>query len=112
MLAGEVQAGGSRVIQRARESVNGVGELSLLFVAALRGAARRPFYWKEFFDQCRFILTANFIPMLLTGIGWGVIVSLEAGHFFRAANREWRGGGLTVMANMRGVSPVGTGLIM
>src|SRR5207248_2708502 len=43
-----------------QRSVTGLGELSLLFWAALRGAVRRPFYWKEFFDQCRFILTANF----------------------------------------------------
>jgi ABC-type transporter Mla maintaining outer membrane lipid asymmetry permease subunit MlaE len=59
------------VIGRARRSVSGTGELTLLFVSALRGAVRRPFYWKEFFDQCRFILTANFIPLLLTGVGWG-----------------------------------------
>src|SRR2546429_5409009 len=73
-----------------QRSVTGLGELSLLFWAALRGAVRRPFYWKEFFDQCRFILTANFIPLLLTGVGWGVIVSLEAGHFFASASSEWR----------------------
>src|ERR671925_1344601 len=100
------------MIARARRSVSGVGELSQLFWEALRGAMRRPFYWKEFFDQCRFILTANFIPLLLTGIGWGVIVSLEAGHFFRGASSEWRLGGFTVMANVREFSPVATGLMI
>src|SRR2546430_9330610 len=95
-----------------QRSVTGLGELSLLFWAALRGAARRPFYWKEFFDQCRFILTANFIPLLLTGVGWGIIVSLEAGHFFRGASSEWRLGGFTVMANVREFSPVATGLMI
>ena len=93
------------MIGRARRSVNNVGELSLLFREALRGATRRPFYWKEFFDQCRFILTANFIPLLLTGVGWGIIVSLEAGHFFKAASSEYRLGGFTVMANIREFSP-------
>src|SRR5437868_11760129 len=97
---------------RARHSVRDVGELTLLFLHALRGAVRRPFYWKEFVDQARFILTANFIPLLLTGVGWGVIVSLEAGHFFRAANSEWRLGGFTVMANIREFSPVATGLMI
>src|SRR5213082_3832744 len=100
------------MIGRAQRSVTNLGELSLLFWAALRGAARRPFYWKEFFDQCRFILTANFIPLLLTGIGWGIIVSLEAGHFFAAASSEWRLGGFTVMANVREFSPVATGLMI
>src|SRR2546428_5988246 len=95
---------------RARRSVTNVGDLSLLFWEALRGATRRPFYWKEFFGQCRFILTANFIPLLLTGVGWGVIVSLEAGHFFRRARSEWRLGGFTVMANAREISPAGAGL--
>src|SRR5438477_6260820 len=95
-----------------QRSVTGLGELSLLFVAALRGASRRPFYWKEFFDQCRFILTANFIPLLLTGIGWGIIVSLEAWHFFKAASSEWSLGGFTVMANIREFSRVATVLMM
>src|SRR5438270_10741616 len=95
-----------------QRSVTGLGELSLLFTDALRGAVRRPFYWKEFFDQCRFILTANFIPLLLTGVGWGVIVSLEAGHFFASASSEWRLGGFTVMANVREFSPVATGLMI
>src|SRR5690349_3968375 len=95
-----------------QRSVTGIGEMSRLFWAALRGAVRRPFYWKEFFDQCRFILTANFIPLLLTGVGWGIIVSLEAGHFFRAASAEYRLGGFTVMSNIREFSPVATGLMI
>src|SRR2546421_12843692 len=100
------------MIGRARRSVSSTGELTQLFLAALRGALRRPFYWKEFFDQCRFILTANFIPLLLTGIGWGIIVSLEAGHFFRAASGGWGLGGFTVVAHIRGVSPGATGLMI
>src|SRR3989440_9944583 len=100
------------MIGRARRSVSSTGELTQLFLAALRGALRRPFYWKEFFDQCRFILTANFIPLLLTGVGWGIIVSLEAGHFFKAASSEYRLGGFTVMANLREFSPVAPGLMI
>src|SRR5438309_3865042 len=95
-----------------QRSVTGIGELSLLFWAALRGTVRRPFYWKELFDQCRFILTANFIPLLLTGLGFGAVVSLEAGHFFRAASAEYRLGGFTVMSNIREFSPVATGLMI
>ena len=97
---------------RARHSVRDVGELTLLFLHALRGAVRRPFYWKEFVDQARFILTANFIPLLLTGVGWGVIVSLEAGHFFHSASSEYRLGGFSVMANVREFAPVATGLMI
>lgn len=56
-------------------------ELTLLFLAALRGSFRRPSYWRELLERCRFILTADFPPLLLTGLGF-TIVSLEAGHFF------------------------------
>ncbi len=73
---------------------------------------RRPFYWRELLEQCRFILTANFVPLLLTGLGFGTIVSLEAGHFFRAAGAEYRLGGFTVMSNIREFSPVATGLMV
>jgi len=103
---------GDGLLARARHSATNLGELMLVFRAALRGAARRPFYWQEFLEQCRFILMANFIPLLLTGVGWGIIVSLEAGHFFRAASGEWRLGGFTVMANIREFSPVATGLMI
>src|SRR5207249_2478889 len=46
------------------------------------------------------------------GVGWGIIVSLEAGHFFKAASSEYRLGGFTVMANIREFSPVATGLMI
>src|ERR671936_2422427 len=100
------------VIARTRTSISGFGELVLLFSAAMRGAARRPFYWQEFFEQCRFILTANFVPLLLTGLGFGTIVSLEAGQFFKATSSEFRLGGFTVMSNIREFSPVATGLMI
>src|ERR1700687_5180055 len=107
-----VLVGGWTIVGRGRHTVGKCGGVTLLFRAPLRGAARRTFYWKEVLDQCRFILTANFIPLLLTGVGWGIIVSLEAGHFFRAASSEYRLGGFTVMANIREFSPVATGLMI
>jgi phospholipid/cholesterol/gamma-HCH transport system permease protein len=100
------------VIVAGWRAVTNLGELTLLFGAALRGSMRRPFYWHELLEQCRFILTANFVPLLLTGMGFGTIVSLEAGHFFRAASAEYRLGGFTVMSNIREFSPVATGLMI
>lgn len=100
------------MIAPMRRSLAGLGELTLLFVAALRGSFRRPFYWREFLEECRVILTANFVPLMLTGFGFGVIVSLEAGQFFRAASSEYRLGGFTVMSNIREFSPVATGLMV
>jgi phospholipid/cholesterol/gamma-HCH transport system permease protein len=100
------------LVARARGSFAGVGEMALLFGAALRGSMRRPFYWQEFLEQCRFILTANFIPLLLTGMGFGTIVALEAGDFFKAASAQYRLGGFTVMSNIREFSPVATGLMV
>jgi phospholipid/cholesterol/gamma-HCH transport system permease protein len=100
------------VTAAAWRAVVGLGELTLLFGAALRGSVRRPFYWQELLEQCRFILTANFIPLFLTGLGFGTIVSLEAGHFFRSASAEYRLGGFTVMSNIREFSPVATGLMI
>ena len=97
---------------RARRSVESVGELTELFGAALKGALRRPFYWQEFLEQCRFILTANFIPLLLTGLGFGTIVSLEAGNFFKAASAEQQLGGFMILANVREFAPVATGLMI
>ena len=97
---------------RARQGLVTLGDQSLLFVAAVRGTFQRPFYLGEFLEQCRFILGACFVPLLLTGLGWGVIVALEAGNFFKLASAEWRIGGFMVLANVREFAPVATGLMV
>ena len=97
---------------RARQGLVNLGDQSLLFVAAVRGTFQRPFYLGEFLEQCRFILGACFVPLLLTGLGWGVIVALEAGNFFKLASAEWRIGGFMVLANVREFAPVATGLMV
>ena len=97
---------------RARQGLTALGDQSLLFVAAVRGTFQRPFYLGEFLEQCRFILGACFVPLLLTGLGWGVIVALEAGNFFKLASAEWRIGGFMVLANVREFAPVATGLMV
>jgi phospholipid/cholesterol/gamma-HCH transport system permease protein len=100
------------MIARLRRSFAGLGELSLLFGAALRGSFQRPFYWQELLEQCRTILIANFVPILLTGTGLGFFVSIEAGQFFKAFSSLYRLGGFEVMSNIRELSPVATGLMI
>ncbi|MGH7686445.1 MAG: MlaE family ABC transporter permease [Candidatus Dormibacteria bacterium] len=97
---------------RTRQGLMALGDQSLLFAAAVRGVFQRPFYLGEFLEQCRFILGACFVPLLLTGLGWGVIVALEAGNFFKLAGAEWRIGGFMVLANVREFAPVATGLMV
>src|SRR5437868_14815874 len=88
-----------------------LGDQSILFAAAMRGIFQRPFYLAEFLEQCRFILGACFVPPLLTGLGWGPIVALEAGNFFKLASAEWRIGGFMVLANVRSFARVDTVLV-
>lgn len=108
----EIPGESSPVLARLRRSFADVGELTLLFGAALIGAFRRPFYWQEFLEQCRTILFANFVPILLTGSGLGFFVSIEAGQFFKAFSSLYRLGGFEVMSNIRELSPVATGLMV
>ncbi len=100
------------LITRLGRSFSGLGELTLLFGAALAGSFRRPFYWQEFVGQCRTVLLANFVPILLTGSGLGFFVSIEAGQFFKAFSSLYRLGGFEVMSNIRELSPVATGLMI
>ncbi len=108
----QVPSGTSPAFGRLRRSFAGLGELTLLFGAALAGVLRRPFYWQEFTGQCRTILTGNFVPILLTGSGLGFFVSIEAGQFFKAFSSLYRLGGFEVMSNIRELSPVTTGLMI
>jgi phospholipid/cholesterol/gamma-HCH transport system permease protein len=80
--------------------------------AVLAGSIGRPFYFDEFLDQSKFILTACFIPLLLTGVGWGTIVSLQAGHFFKTVQGGFRLGGFSVMASIREFAPTATALMV
>lgn len=100
------------MVARARRGLTTLGDQSILFAAAARGIFSRPFYLAEFLEQCRFIMTACFVPLLLTGLGWGTIVALEAGNFFKLASAEWRIGGFMVLANVREFAPVATGLMV
>jgi phospholipid/cholesterol/gamma-HCH transport system permease protein len=100
------------VASRARQGLVTLGDQSLLFAAAVRGLFQRPFYLAEFLEQCRFILVSCFVPLMLTGLGWGTIVALEAGNFFKLASAEWRIGGFMVLANVREFAPVATGLMV
>jgi len=100
------------VASRVRQGVTTLGDQSILFAAAVRGVFQRPFYAAEFLEQCRSILGACFVPLLLTGLGWGTIVALEAGNFFKLASAEWRIGGFMVLANVREFAPVATGLMV
>lgn len=97
---------------RARQGLVTLGDQSILFAAAVRGIFQRPFYLAEFLEQCRFILVSCFVPLMLTGLGWGTIVALEAGNFFKLASAEWRIGGFMVLANVREFAPVATGLMV
>ena len=97
---------------RTRQGLVTLGDQSILFAAAVRGIFQRPFYVAEFLEQCRFILGACFVPLMLTGLGWGTIVALEAGNFFKLASAEWRIGGFMVLANVREFAPVATGLMV
>ncbi|MBV8087239.1 MAG: ABC transporter permease [Chloroflexi bacterium] len=97
---------------RARQGLVTLGDQSILFAAAVRGIFQRPFYLAEFLEQCRFVLFSCFVPLMLTGLGWGTIVALEAGNFFKLASAEWRIGGFMVLANVREFAPVATGLMV
>lgn len=100
------------MVARSRQVFVTLGDQALLFSAAVRGSLSRPFYAAEFLEQCRFILVSCFVPLMLTGMGWGVIVALEAGNFFKLASAEYRVGGFMVLANVREFAPVATGLMV
>jgi phospholipid/cholesterol/gamma-HCH transport system permease protein len=100
------------LVGRAQRNLFGLGEFSLMLGAVLRGVTSRPFYFDEFLDQAKFILFACFVPLLLTGLGWGTIVSLQAGHFFKVAQAGYRLGGFAVMANIREFAPTATALMV
>jgi ABC-type transporter Mla maintaining outer membrane lipid asymmetry permease subunit MlaE len=52
-----------------------IGGLFVMSFDAVRFVFRRPFQWREFLDQCRFVARVSLAPTLLVAIPFTVLVS-------------------------------------
>ena len=94
---GEIVARGLRP---GRKGLEALGEMVLLGGAVFKSLGTG-IVWEEFIHQCDIFFKRMIIPVLLIGLGWGTMVSLEAGNLLQLAQASWRLGGFEAMSHLR-----------
>ena len=74
---------------RGSKPMEAVGGLFAMSKDAVQNIFRRPFQWREFLEQCWFVVKVSLAPTVLVAIPFTVLVSVHAQH---PAARIGRGG--------------------
>jgi len=89
-----------RGLRPGRKGLEALGEMVLLGGAVFK-SLRTGIVWEEFIHQCDIFFKRMIVPVLLIGLGWGTMVSLEAGNLLQLAQASWRLGGFEAMSHIR-----------
>jgi len=89
-----------RGLRPGRKGLEALGEMVLLGGAVFK-SLRTGIVWDEFIHQCDIFFKRMIVPVLLIGLGWGTMVSLEAGNLLQLAQASWRLGGFEAMSHIR-----------
>jgi phospholipid/cholesterol/gamma-HCH transport system permease protein len=89
-----------RGLRPGKKGLAALGEMVLLGGATFR-SLRRGVAWDEFVHQADVFFKRMMLPVCLIGLGWGVMVSLEAGNILQLAQASWRLGDFEAMSHIR-----------
>jgi phospholipid/cholesterol/gamma-HCH transport system permease protein len=99
-LADELGEIAVRGLRPGRQGLEALGEMVLLGGAVLT-SLRTGIVWDELILQCEIFFKRMIVPVLLIGLGWGTMVSLEAGNLLSLAQASFRLGGFEAMSHIR-----------
>lgn len=85
-----------------------VGELFAFGAAVLRLVWRRPFQWREFFDQAWFVAKVSVLPTILITVPFGAVLSLQIGSLFNQLGAQSFTGAVAVLGIVQQAAPVAT----
>jgi len=89
-----------RGLRPGKSGLASLGEMVLLGGATFK-SLRRGMVWDEFVHQADVFFKRMMLPVCLIGLGWGVMVSLEAGNILQLAQASWRLGDFEAMSHIR-----------
>lgn len=89
-----------------------VGRIASLGWDVLRAAPRRPFQYREFFQQCWFFAAVTILPTALVSIPFGAVISLHLGSLTQQIGAQSFTGAAGALAIVQQASPLITALLV
>ena len=110
-LEGTRTAGGA-VVGKGQRFFDEVGGMTAMSLEAFRRTWDFRKWWKEWLDQCWFIVKVTAIPVFLIALPLGATVSLQIGQFARQLGAQSVTGTAVVLALVREVAPIACALLI
>lgn len=88
------------------------GNLFAFAAETVRQSFRRPFQWREFFDQAWFVARVSILPACLITIPFGAVLSLQIGTLFNQLGAQSFTGAVAVLGIVQQAAPVATVVIV
>src|SRR6476646_3504551 len=92
-----------------------IGTAGRLFAFGLdvgRGMFRRPFQFREFVQQARFLASVTISPTALVAIPFGAVIALQVGGLIKQFGAQSFTGSASVLAVVREAGPIATSLLI
>jgi phospholipid/cholesterol/gamma-HCH transport system permease protein len=89
-----------------------VGDLFAFAVDVFRAMFRRPFQWREFFDQSWFVTRVSLLPICAITIPFGAVLALQIGSLFNQLGAKSFTGAVAVVGIVQQAAPVATVVIV
>jgi phospholipid/cholesterol/gamma-HCH transport system permease protein len=88
------------------------GNLVGFSAETVRQMFRRPFQWREFFDQCWFVARVSILPACLITVPFGAVLALQVYSLFQQLGAESFTGAVAVLGILQQAAPVVTVMIV
>jgi phospholipid/cholesterol/gamma-HCH transport system permease protein len=85
-----------------------IGDLFWFAVQVFKAIPRRPFQWREFFDQSWFITRVSLLPICAITIPFGAVLALQIGSLFNQLGARSFTGAVSVIGIVQQAAPVAT----
>jgi len=89
-----------------------IGELFGFSAAVFLAMFRRPFQWREFFDQAWFATRVSLLPTMAITIPFGAVLAMQIGSLFNQLGAQSFTGSVAVIGIVQQAAPIATVVII
>jgi phospholipid/cholesterol/gamma-HCH transport system permease protein len=94
------------MLARARTFVEEIGELFAMGAEGLRKTWQVRVWWREYVEQCLFLIKVTVVPVTMVAVPLGATVALQVGQLTRQLGAESLTGAAVMLGIVREASPI------